>query len=142
MNQTLRKEYEALHAEINAAKAAFTKAVKAQAKAKRDVDREISSTFTTSQDQFYVALNRIKDELADQPDAPFADIPYEMVMDDKVQAFLATGDFKTAIDDYVKKYNELLATSKYFKKGTFNYYNAAMVARQLKENGSSRPSIP
>ncbi len=135
VNQTLRKDHEALHAEINAAKAAFTKAVKAQAKAKRDVDREISLTFTTSQDQFYVALNRIKDELADQPDAPFAGIPYEMVMDDKVQAFLATGDFKTAIDDYVKKYNELLATSKYFKKGTFNYYNAAMVARQLKENG-------
>ena len=40
-----------------------------------------------------------------------------------------------SIDDYVKKYNELLAASKYFKKGTFNYYNAAMVARQLKENG-------
>ena len=33
VNQTLRKDHEALHAEINAAKAAFTKAVKAQAKA-------------------------------------------------------------------------------------------------------------
>lgn len=135
VNQTLRREYEALHAEINAAKATFIKAIKAQAKTKRDIDRDISATFTASDDQFYVALNRIKDELAEQPDAPFSAIPYETVMDEKVQAFLATGDFKTAIDDYVKKYNELLAASKYFKKGTFNYYNATTVARQLKENG-------
>jgi dephospho-CoA kinase len=135
VNQTLRKEYEALHADINAARTAFLKAVKAQSKSKRDIDKEISATFTASSDQFYVALNRIKDELAEQPDAPFASVPYEVIMDEKVQTFLANGDFKTAIDEYVKKYNELLAASKYFKKGTFNYYNAAMVARQLKENG-------
>lgn len=135
VNQALRKEYEALHAGINSARTAFLKAVKTQSKAKRDVDKEISSTFTAGSDQFYVALNRIKDELAEQPDAPFATVPYEVLMDEKVLTFLSTGDFKTAIDDYVKKYNELLATSKYFKKGTFNYYNAATVARQLKENG-------
>ena len=135
VNQALRKEYEALHAEINVAKAAFIKALKAQTKTKRDIEREISSTFTAGVDQFYVALSRIKDEIAEQLDAPFASIPYERVMDEKVQTFLADGDVKTAIDDYVKKYNELLAASKYFKKGMFTYYNAAMVARQLKENG-------
>lgn len=135
VNQSLRREYEALHADINAARIAFLKAVKTQSQSKRDVDKEISATFTAGSDQFYVALNRIKDELAEQPDVPFSSVPYDIVMDDKVLAFLATGDFKTAIDDYVKKYNELLTASKYFKKGAFNYYNAAMVARQLKENG-------
>lgn len=135
VNLGLRQEYEALHAEINAARAAFIKAVKAQAKTKREVDREISSTFTASGEQLDVALNRIKDELALQEDAPLATVPYDVVMDEKVEAFLATGDFRTAIDDYVKKYNELLAASKYFKKGTFNYYNAANVAKQLKDNG-------
>ncbi|PMS13362.1 phage infection protein [Trinickia caryophylli] len=124
-----------MHAEINAARAAFIKAVKAQAKTRREVDREISSTFTASGEQLDVALNRIKDELALQEDAPLATVPYDVVMDEKVEAFLATGDFRTAIDDYVKKYNELLAASKYFKKGTFNYYNAANVAKQLKDNG-------
>ncbi|GLU33903.1 phage infection protein [Trinickia caryophylli] len=135
VNLGLRQEYEALHAEINAARAAFIKAVKAQAKTRREVDREISSTFTASGEQLDVALNRIKDELALQEDAPLATVPYDVVMDEKVEAFLATGDFRTAIDDYVKKYNELLAASKYFKKGTFNYYNAANVAKQLKDNG-------
>ncbi len=135
VNLALRQEYEALHAEINAARAAFLKAVKAQAKTKREVEREISLTFTASEEQLDLALNRIKDELALQEDAPFAAVPYDVVMDEKVEAFLATGDFRTAIDDYVKKYNELLAASKYFKKGTFNYYNAANVAKQLKDNG-------
>lgn len=135
VNLGLRQEYEALHAEINTARAAFLKAVKTQATTKRDVDREISSTFTASADALDVALNRIKDELALQENAPFAAVPYDVVMDEKVQAFLATGDSRTAIDDYVKKYNELLAASKYFKKGTFNYFNAANVAKQLKNNG-------
>lgn len=135
VNQALRKEYEALHTDINSARTAFLKALKTQSKAKRDVEKEIATTFTTGSDQLYVALNRIKDELADQSDTPFATVPYEVVMDEKVLAFLATGDFKTAIDDYVKKYNELLTASKYFKKGAFNFYNAAVIARQLKENG-------
>lgn len=135
VNHALRQEYEALHAEINAAKAAFLKAVKAQAKTKKEADREISATFTASADQLDVALNRIKAELELQEDAPFAAVPYDVVMDEKVQEFLAAGEFRSAIDDYVKKYNELLATSKYFKKGTFNYYNAAIVAKQLKDNG-------
>jgi len=135
VNQHLRQEYEALHAEMNALKSDFIKAIKTQTKIKRDIEREISATFTTSDDQFFVALGRVKEELAEQADAPFADIQYEIVMDEKVQAFLETGDFKIAINDYVKKYNELLAASKYFKKEAFNYYNATTVARQLKENG-------
>jgi hypothetical protein len=48
---------------------------------------------------------------------------------------LETKDFKTAIDGFIKKHNELLAASTYFKKGIFNYYNAAQVAKQLAENG-------
>lgn len=138
VNLALRKEYEALHSEINIAKAAFIKALKTQAKTKRDIEREISSTFTAGPDQFNVALIRIKDEVAEQQDAPFAAIPYETIMDDKVQSFLAEGNSKASIDDYVKKYNELLAASQFFKKGMFTYYNAAMVARQLKENGFFR----
>ena len=44
------------------------------------------------------------------------------------------GKMLEAIDvakNYIKKYNELLASSTYFKKGTFNYYNAATIAKNL-----------
>lgn len=135
VNPALRKEFEAVHADIDAAKTAFLKALKEQSGSKKDLEKELSSTFTARDDQFYVALNRIKDEVAQQPDAPLAAVAYDVVFDDKVLAFLGTKDFKSAIEGYIKKYNELLAASTYFKKGTFNYYNAANIAKQLAENG-------
>jgi hypothetical protein len=135
VNPTLRKEYENLHAEIDAAKDTLLKALKEQSGSKKDLEKELSSTFTAREDQFYVALNRIKDEVAAQPDAPLAGVVYDVIFDDKVIGFLGTKDFKTAIEAYIKKYNELLAASTYFKKGTFNYYNAATIAKQLADNG-------
>ncbi|HMN12745.1 MAG TPA: hypothetical protein PKD55_10525 [Bellilinea sp.] len=135
VNPALRKEYETLHAEIDIAKGALLKALKEQSGSKKDLEKELSSTFTAREDQFYIALNRIKDEVEAQPDAPLAGVPYDVIFDDKVLGFLATKDFKTAIEEYIKKYNELLAASTYFKKGTFNYYNATTVAKQLADNG-------
>lgn len=131
----LRKEYEELHIEIDKSKDMFLKALKEQSRSKKDLEKEISSTFTKSDDEFYRALIRVKDELLDQKDAPFADIQYDTVFDEKVLSFLGTKDFKTAIENYIKTYNELLAASTYFKKGTFNYYNAATIAKSLADNG-------
>jgi len=135
VDNKLRKEYEQLHIAIDIAEDAFLKALKEQSGSKKDLKSEISSTFTKSQDAFYRALNRVKDEVLAQKDAPFASIRYDTVFDEKVLSFLGTKDFKTAIEDYVKKYNELLAASTYFKKGTFNYYNAATIAKSLADNG-------
>jgi hypothetical protein len=135
VNTALRKEYEDLHIAIDAAKDLFLKRLKEQSGSKKDIEREISSTFTTSDDQFYRALIRIKEELLSQKDAPFADIKYDIIFDEKVLSFLGTKDFKTAIEAYITKYNELLSASTYFKKGIFNYYNAAAVAKQLADNG-------
>jgi len=135
VNSALRKEYENLHAEVDAAREAFLKALKEQSGSKRDLEREISLTFTATDDKFYIALNRIRDEVATRPDAPLQDVPYDLVFDDRVQTFLETKDFKTAINAFIMKYNELLAASTYFRKGVFNYYNAAQIAKQLADNG-------
>lgn len=135
VNATLRKEYEDLHAEIDAAKDAFLKAMKEQSNSKRDLEKEISIAFTSTDNKFFIALNRIRDEVANRPDAPLKDVPYDLIFDEKVQNFLETKDFKKAIGDYIKKYNELLAASTYFKKGVFTYYNAGQIAKQLADNG-------
>ena len=131
----LRSEYEKLNIEIDKAKDLLLKALKEQSQSKKDLEQEISSTFTPRVDQFYRALIRIKDELQDQKDTPFADILYDTIFDDKVLSVLQTKDFKTAIEEYVRRYNELLATSTYFKKGLFNYYNAGVIAKNLADNG-------
>lgn len=131
----LRAEYEQLHIEIDKAKAELLKTLKLQSGSKRNLEKEISSAFTTSDEEFYVALKRVKDELLEQADAPFADLPYDKIFDEKVLSLLGTKDFKTAIKDYITRYNELLESSTYFKQGTFNYYNAATIAKSLADNG-------
>ena len=48
---------------------------------------------------------------------------------------LETRGLKTAIEEYVTRYNELLSSSIYFKKGVFEYYNADKIAKTLADNG-------
>lgn len=135
VNAQLRREYENLHKDIESSKALLLSALKVQSGSKKNLEREISSTFTKSDEQFITALVRIETELLAQRETPFADLHYDIIFDEKVIGFLGTKDFKTAIEDYVTKYNELLAASTYFKKGTFNYYNAASIAKNLADNG-------
>ena len=135
VDSKLRREYEELHVEIDECKGRFLKALKEQSGSKKDLEKEISSTFTKSDDDFLRALVRVEDEVLSQTDAPYADVSYDTVFDDKVLSFLGTKDVKTALESYIKKYNELLDGSTYFSKGTFNYYNAATIAKSLADNG-------
>jgi len=135
VDNKLRKEYEELHIEIDKSKEIFLKALKEQSGSKKELEKEISSTFTKSDDEFYRALIRVKDEVFTQKDIPFAGVNYDAIFDEKILSFLGTKDVKTAIESYIKKYNELLAASTYFKKGIFNYYNAATIAKSLADNG-------
>lgn len=131
----LRKEYEEIHAGVIRQKNALLAAIKKKAGSKRDFEREISTAFTASADEFETALYRIEKELQEQKDAVFSDIPYDTVFDDKVLEFLRTSEAQAVIEIYVKRYNELLAASTYFKKGTFDYYNASQIAKSLADNG-------
>jgi hypothetical protein len=135
VDNNLRKEYEQLFREIDKTKQAFLKAIKEQSGSKKDLEKEISSNFTNNDDEFYSALVRLEDLLLSHKEAPFADIDYDLIFNDRVLEFLEKEDFKTAIENYIKKYNELLDASTFFKKGTFNYYNADQIAKNLSKNG-------
>lgn len=135
VNAALRQEYEALHAGVTAARAALITAVKATAKTKRPIEREVLSVFAPTDGDFDATLVSFKEELSKDWEPVFRDVSYDVLNDERVVAFLAQGDFRTAINDYTKKYNELLAASKYFKKGGFNYYAATNVAKELKVSG-------
>jgi hypothetical protein len=131
----LKKEYDQLQAAIETAKETLLQALKEQSGSKKNIEKEVSSTFTSTDQEFFTALTRVQKEIQDQKDAPFSTVVYDTIFSDKVLQFLETKDAKTAIDTYVKRYNELLAASVYFKKGTFDYYNAGKIAKSLAENG-------
>lgn len=135
VNQDLRREYEALHASTDRAKGRFLTAMRKQAGFRKDIEAEISSTFTKSPDRLFDALVRVRGEVSDQEGAPLADVPYKTIFDDKVLAFLRTSDFRTAIEDYIRRYNELLEASRFFRPGVFTFYNAETIAGTLASNG-------
>lgn len=116
VDRKLREEYDALHRDLDAAQATFLKAMKTQSGSKKDIEKEISSTFTASEDQLYRALLRVRDEVTSQTNAPFANVPYDKIFDDKVLSFLQTKDFKTAIEDYVNRYNKTSFRISVFQK--------------------------
>lgn len=131
----LRAEYEKLLHDIEKSKEVFLKALAEVSGSKRLTEEEISRTFTKSPDEFYAALVRVRDEVSDLSDPLFAQIRFDRIFDDKILAFLATKDFKSAIREYITKYDELISASSYFLKGTFNYYNAEQIAKHLAANG-------
>ena len=137
VNNTLRKEYEKLHEEINESKSAFLRLMKQQSGSTKDLGNEIAIAFMPSagEEDFYLALDRVRNEIKEQKDAPFADLSYDSIFDDKVLTALDNRDFKAAIDNYITRYNELLSVSQYFKQGTFEYYNASQIAKALEDNG-------
>ena len=137
VNAALRREFEQLYADVERSKSAFLKAMAVQSGSKKKIADEIALTFTreATDEDFYRALERIKNELAEQKDAPLADVPYDTIFDEKVLSALSTKNFKIAIQDYVRRYNELLAASTFFKSGIFEYYNAGQIAKALADNG-------
>lgn len=135
VNAVLQREYTKLHVAIDQAKGALLSAIQAQSKSHKDFEAEISSAFTSSDEEFYTALIRIQKEIAELRDPIFSNVEYDKIFDEGVLAALETADVKTAIEDYVKRYNGLLAASTYFRKGTFDYYNAGQIATTLSRNG-------
>lgn len=135
VDATLRKEYEDLHKGIEDAKQILLKALKQQSNSRKDLEKEISSTFTSTDNEFYIALSRIKSEIDLQKEAPFSTVQYDTIFDDKALAVLEKKDFKTAIQEYINRYGELLDKSTYFKRGVFEYYNASTIAKTLADQG-------
>lgn len=138
VDSVLREEYETLHRQTESSKTNFIRLLKQQSGTKmtfKKLESEISALFTAEDDQFYRALKRVQSEVASQPDAPFSEIQYDRIFNDRVQQFLETEDFKVAIHDYVRKYNELLDASTFFSRRTFNWYNASTIGKSLAKNG-------
>jgi hypothetical protein len=137
VNATLRNEFEQLYGEVEKSKTVLLRAMAVQSASKKKLADEIALAFTkvTGDEQFYKALDRIKNELADQKDAPLADVPYDLIFDPKVVAALSSKVFRDNIEAYVKRYNELLTASTFFKSGIFEYYNGSQIAKALSDNG-------
>jgi ABC-type phosphate/phosphonate transport system ATPase subunit len=131
----MKAEYDALLKATADAKTALLEALKTQSKSKKGLEAEISQAVMQVGGQTDAALIRLKREVAEQRENLFANVPYDTVFNDKVMAALNTKGLKDAVHAYMTQYNTLLAGSTYFKRGTFDYYNAGQIADSLVKNG-------
>jgi ABC-type Mn2+/Zn2+ transport system ATPase subunit len=135
VNNELKKKYENIHFNIDEKKELLIKGLKTLTGIKGNIDEQLSNDFTHTSKDFFKAILRIKEEVLDNSKPELENIIYNEIFNDKVVAFLETKDFKTKLSQYIDKYNELIDSSTFFKKGIFNHNNAATIAKNLKDNG-------
>jgi len=135
VNKDLRQKYDDIHLKINEKKEILLKLLVKKSGVKKDIEDQISEDITFEKDKFYTALERIEKEVFDKEEPAFSNISYKTILNDKVLGFLNTADFKKEISEYINKYNDLIDSSTYFKKGFFNHNNASVIAKSLADNG-------
>lgn len=134
VNQELRTEYEGLRVDLVEARERLVEALKVQSGTKQDVVTTISRVFTQQDDSFFTALVRISYEVEQLEDAPFADLPHDLLFNDKVDLILRSPALQAALTQYVTRLNELLDESTFFSRDKFSFYQASNVTKSLGDN--------
>nr|WP_231896033.1 hypothetical protein [Gordonia sp. LAM0048] len=134
VNPELRKEYEQLQAELMDARDELVSALKVQSGTKQDVVKALSRVFTQQDDKFFDSLVRIEYEVRQMQDARFADLPYDVLFNDKLDPILRTTGVRAELANYVGRLNELLDQSDFFSRESFTFYNATNVTKSLGDN--------
>lgn len=137
VNQELKKKFDTEYQEIQKQKEGFLKSIQKLSGLKpQEIELEICNIFFQDErNKFFEALEGTEKEILNNEEAVYQDIKYNELFNDKTKQAIESSDFLSNIDNYVKKYNELLEKSNFFKKGVFNHTQASDIATQLDKNG-------
>jgi hypothetical protein len=135
VNKVLKDKYDKIHITIDEEKEIFLKELRILSGLKDNIEDEISTAFTSENNRLFDSLGRVEKEVTDASEPAYSDISYKTIFNEKILTFLKTKDFREKIEQYIKKYDELIEGSKYFKKGVFNHNNASVIAKSLMDNG-------
>ena len=135
VNAKLRNQYESINIDIDEKKTSLLDSLKSLSGIRSGLEEVISEVFTKTDNNFFKAIVRIKEEVFDNSPPVFEGIIYKSVFSERTEQFLSSGDIREKIKEYINKYNELIDHSKYLKKGIFNHTSASTIAKNLKDNG-------
>jgi len=135
VNKALKRKYDDLHDEIDEKKEALLKEVKKYSGLKKDVEEILSEAITHDKKKFFLSLSRLKDEVQEGKASQLGEIHYPTIFNAKVLVLLEDDDFRSKLNDYINIYDQLTASSTFFKKGVFNHNNADDIAKNLNANG-------
>lgn len=131
VDENSKIEYDEIFTDISKQKTALiAKLNKLSGVKQTEIEQTILSDFKDN--DFFKFLTQID---FDNLEEEFSDIKINEVFESDVLVFLKKPDVINNINVYTEKYNQLLETSKYFKKGIFNPSKADSIAKiLLKEN--------
>ncbi|ASS95982.1 hypothetical protein [Peribacillus simplex] len=134
VKEELRRQYDEIHEKIDIEKDKLIEILKSSTGLRSNIEEAICNSFGSNLNSFLQILSQLEDWIKDDSELPYSHIIYNKIFNDKVVAFLETGDIKSQIIEYIKKYEELINKSSFLKK-SFNHYNATTVHKNLKDNG-------
>lgn len=134
VNANLRTEYEDLQVGLIEARDNLVSALKEQSKTKQDVVSTVSRVFTQEDGRFIDTMLRVHNEVEQLEEPRFANLPYDIIFNEKVTAILQDSKVQSKLGEYVTRLNELLDESAYFSRDNFSLYNAENVRKSLNQN--------
>ncbi|MFC4620579.1 hypothetical protein ACFO4N_17960 [Camelliibacillus cellulosilyticus] len=134
VNDELRKQYEKIHENINIEKEKLIEVLLPLTGLKKGIEEEFCHSFNDDTNNFLQLLSSIEDKIINNSASQYSNIIYNNIFNEKVVAFLETGDFKNQIKEYIEKYDELISNSPILHR-EFNHYHATTVQKSLADNG-------
>lgn len=128
--KSLKKEYDEIHKSIDKIKKEFYKKLKVISGLQANkIENEILSIFNKK--DLFTLLSTLRSHVVNSDNNSLKSIEYKKIFIPEVVKFIEEN--KEDIEEYIKRYDELIENSKYLKKD-FNIHNIETVTKQLGSN--------
>lgn len=141
-NPILRKKYLLIHKSIDDKKESLFEDVKLllgySTRSSFDAESTMLADWKTIKKDLFVCLENIFDMLYDSDmycNLEEEEINYSVLFNEKVYAMITTGETSKLIEEYEKKYSELIEKSLYMQKGIIDHNNYENICKTLDKNG-------
>ena len=136
VNEKLRSKYEESTTDIDTKFKQFIKALNVFTKgSKPNTENLLIEAFTDGSESSIVALTRLKVEMeVQEPDLDLIKIPYTTIFNSRTEKLLSDPSFLSSLLEYIVRYDEIIKSSRFFRRGVFDHNNAEAVYKELKSN--------
>jgi energy-coupling factor transporter ATP-binding protein EcfA2 len=132
INKKLQKDYNDIYNKINSKKTIIIKKLKELSNLKEStIEETILKDFKPDDKNF---INTLEYNYLDDQYKNMEDIKYSIIFNSKTEGKFKEKEFLKNLEEYIKKYDELIEKSNFFKKNIFDDINANAIMKSLKDN--------
>ena len=141
-NETLRRQYIQIYKSIDQSREAMFGKIKASLKyssrSSFDAESSMLNDWGYTKKDLFLCLKEIENKLNNselQCSLKEEELDYNTLFNSKVYSMVTSGKTSELIEEYEKKYSELLEKSLYMQKGVIDHNNYANISDSLGNNG-------